>query len=107
VGIPAEDVQNRPDLFIAALGPSCQARAFQWLTELGRAGLRTEMDFEDRSLKSQMKRADRLNAQNVLIFGENEEKAGEAMLRNMATKEQESVPVENLVSRLAPRAENV
>ncbi|MFP4582189.1 MAG: histidine--tRNA ligase [Desulfococcaceae bacterium] len=103
VGIPAEEVQNRPDLFIAALGESCQARAFQWLTELGRAGLRTEMDFEDRSLKSQMKRADRLNAQNVLIFGENEEKAGEALLRNMATKEQEGVPVETLVSRLVER----
>ena len=103
VGIRAADVRPRPDLYIAALGESCQSKAFQWLAELGKAGIRAEMDFEDRSLKSQMKRADRLDARFVLIFGENEEKSGEALLRDMATKDQEAVPVENLVATLRER----
>jgi histidyl-tRNA synthetase len=103
VGIRAADARSRPDLYIAALGESCQSKAFQWLAELGEAGIRAEMDFEDRSLKSQMKRADRLDARFVLIFGENEEKSGEALLRDMTTKDQETVSVENPVATLRER----
>ena len=89
-----------PQLFIAALGPAAQEKAFQWLSELGAAGLPTEMDYADRSLKSQMKRADRLGAGHVLIVGEAELQNGEAVLRNMETKAQEKVPMENLTDRV-------
>jgi histidyl-tRNA synthetase len=47
-----------------------------------------------------MKRADRLGAANVLIVGDNELKEGTAILRNMETKEQESVALDNLVDNL-------
>ena len=57
-------VPSVPDLFIAALGTPAQQKAFMLaLGPGGQRGIRSEMDFADRSLKSQMKRADRLGAQ--------------------------------------------
>jgi histidyl-tRNA synthetase len=85
-----------PDLYIAALGESAQQRAFGWLSVLGSAGVSVEMDYAGRSLKSQMKRADRLSAAHVLIVGDAELQSGTAVLRNMATKEQKAIALENL-----------
>ncbi|MEJ2158513.1 MAG: histidine--tRNA ligase [Desulfobacteraceae bacterium] len=89
-----------PRLFIAALGPEAQEKAFHWLSRLGAGGLSVEMDYADRSLKAQMKRADRLNAGHVLIVGDAELQNGTAVLRNMATKEQQDVPLGGLVDQL-------
>jgi histidyl-tRNA synthetase len=63
------------------------------------------MDYSDKSLKSQMKRADRLGARYVLIVGDDELKSGSAALRNMATKEQVSVSLDNLVDNITSQLE--
>lgn len=89
-----------PDLFIAALGPAAQERAFGWLSRLVTAGLCTEMDYAGRSLKAQMKRADRLGAGRVLIVGDSELKQGAAILRNMETKAQQEIAFNGLVETL-------
>jgi histidyl-tRNA synthetase len=47
-----------------------------------------------------MKRADRLDAGHVLIVGETELQNGAAVLRNMATKDQQEIPLEGLVENL-------
>lgn len=95
-----EDPAYGPALFIAALGPQAQQTAFEWLSELGATGLSVEMDYADRSLKAQMKRANRLNAKHVLIVGESELQKGAAVLRNMATKEQQEIALDGLVQRV-------
>ncbi|MGD9301385.1 MAG: histidine--tRNA ligase, partial [Desulfobacterales bacterium] len=82
VGSNAPDLVKKPDVFLAALGDESQTLAFEWVCALGKAGIRAEMDMAAKSLKSQMKRADRLSAAHVLIFGENELKEGAAILRN-------------------------
>lgn len=99
-GLNASDFARKPDLFIAALGKRSQSLAFEWLCALGLEGIYAEMDLSDKSLKSQMKRADRLGAGQVLIAGDKEFDEGAAILRNMGTKEQESVPLDNLVENL-------
>jgi histidyl-tRNA synthetase len=91
---------QKPDLFVAALGAESQTLAFEWLCRLGIDGIRLEMDFSDKSLKSQMKRADRMGAPRVMILGDDELKAGAAVLRNMENKEQTSVPLENVVQTI-------
>jgi histidyl-tRNA synthetase len=58
------------------------------------------MDFGDRSLKSQMKRADRLNAAHVLIVGDDELAKGIAPLRDMTTKEQVVVSLDKVVEEV-------
>jgi histidyl-tRNA synthetase len=103
VGLNAPDLVPKPDIFLAALGAESQALALEWVCNLGKSGIRAEMDMGAKSLKSQMKRADRLGADNVLIVGENELKKGAAILRNMETKEQETVPIDKLVENLENR----
>ena len=84
-------------------GAKSQALAFEWICALGLAGVRAEMDFSGKSLKSQMKRSDRLGAPYVLILGENELEAGEAILRNMENKEQISVPLDKMIQTVKNR----
>lgn len=79
------------DLFIAALGPAAQQKAFSLTHLLRAAGFTVIMDHLDRSLKNQMKQAGRSGAHFVLIFGEEELKAGRAVFRDMANHEQEEI----------------
>ena len=87
---------RKPDLYIAALGEKSQAMAFDWVCTLGEAGVLASMDFAGRSLKSQMKRANKLDAPYALIVGDNEIENGTAILRNMTTKEQTDVSMDQL-----------
>ncbi|OQY53098.1 MAG: histidine--tRNA ligase [Desulfobacteraceae bacterium 4572_89] len=88
------------DLFIVALGDAALEKAYFWSCDLNRAGVRTMVDFRGKSLKSLMKRADKLKASHVLIAGENELNDNKLILRNMNTKNQTFVPIENLVPEL-------
>ena len=103
VALNTPDLTKKPDLFLAAIGPECQVLAFEWSCALGKAGVLAEMDLSGKSLKSQMKRADRLGAARVLIVGEDELKQGAAILRDMVTKDQETIPIDNLVENLINR----
>lgn len=98
-----QSLEKRPHLFIAALGVRAQDRAFQWLQDLRTKEVRAEMDFEDRSLKSQMRRADKLGVLYTLIVGDRELDDGVAVLRNMTTKEQEKVPLHGLIGFVVSR----
>ncbi|HEY6000679.1 MAG TPA: histidine--tRNA ligase [bacterium] len=92
---------QRP-IFLAALGDAARRAAWPWLVELRRRGAAAEWDYEGRSLKSQMGRADRLGARLVVIVGDNELAAGAAQVRNMADKTQRAVALVDLVETLAP-----
>jgi len=89
-----------PSLFIAALGEETYREAYRLVNQLHLEGIRAELDYEGKSLKSQMRRADKLKAQYVLIMGEEELKRGKAVLRNMGTKFQEEVPLQGLIDTL-------
>jgi histidyl-tRNA synthetase len=102
VNLEKEAYYKKPVLYIAALDEKSRSMAFEWICMLGRDGFRAEMDFEGRSLKSQMKRADRCGARHALIVGEDEQKKGSAILRNMSAKEQVDVPLHNLVENIKP-----
>jgi len=75
-------------------------KAFCWMCELNLSGLRAEMDFANRSLKSQMKQANRAGAARTLIVGEDELNKGRAVLRDMTTREQTEIPVDRPVERI-------
>jgi histidyl-tRNA synthetase len=90
-----------PSLFIVWLGDKARDWAFPAMHRLRRAGLIVEMDGETRSMKSQMRRADKLKAVSVLIVGENELTKGSAALRDMASKQQRDVNLNNIEAELA------
>jgi histidyl-tRNA synthetase len=100
VGIGRETLLRAPALFIAALGEPCRALAFEWVCRLAVDGINAEMAMTGRSLKSQMKQAHRLGAPRVLIFGEDELNRGQAVLRDMETKAQQTIPVEGIVETI-------
>src|SRR5512139_3856008 len=90
----------RPDLFVAALGEEPLKEAYRIINQLHLAGIRAELDYESKSLKSQMRRADKLKARSVLILGGEELKRGKAVLRNMENKIQEEIALKDIVKVL-------
>jgi histidyl-tRNA synthetase len=83
------------DLFLAGLGETASDRCYTLMNELRKEGLRVDMDMEARSLKSQMKQADKAGAAFVLILGDQELEQGAAVLRDMATREQVDVAIDS------------
>ena len=98
VGRPAP-----PDLFIATLGDQARQWAQPLLLQLRSDGYRVETDYENASLKSQMRRADKLGARWICIIGDDELKNGQVVLRNLGTKEQESLPAAQAIDALSKR----
>ena len=99
-GSTSTDLVKTPDIFIAALGEESRALAFKWNCALCLEGVKAEMEFGGKTLKSQMKRAHRLGAKYVLIVGDTEIKEGKVVLRNMKTKDQVSIPIETIVENI-------
>ena len=91
--LPADvaSFHQNPELFIAALGPDAQKYAFELCNRLRMKGIYTEMDYLGKSLKSQMKRADKLHCRYALIVGDRELSTGRLEFRNMETSAQETI----------------
>jgi histidyl-tRNA synthetase len=92
--------EKAPDIFIVSLGADAREYAFEWSCRLNTMGIRTDTDFRGKSMKASMKRANKLNAAFVLIVGDNELARKKLVLRNMATKEQTEIGLDNLVNDL-------
>ena len=82
------------DLFIVALGSEARDQAFMLNQLCRKNGLKTVMDPAGRSLKNQMKQSGKSNARFTFILGEDELANNAAILRNMATKEQQEIPLD-------------
>ena len=89
-----------PDLFIAALGAEPRAWAFEQAQIMRRGGLRVEMMSQDKSLKAQMRRANKMGSVRVLIVGGDELQSGKAALKDMAQGGQDEVGLEGLAQAL-------
>ncbi len=78
----------RYDLYIASLGDAANERAFSLATELRRLGLCVEIDHVGRSVKAQLKYADKAGARYVLVLGDEELQSGAAKLKRMSDGEE-------------------
>ncbi len=79
----SQDFASSPDLFIATMGAGERDVAFRLMDGLLKTGVRVEMDYEGKSLKSQMRRADKLKACYSVVIGENEVTSGRASFKRM------------------------
>ncbi len=95
-GVVIED-DNKPLLYIASMGAAASMRAFSIAARFRAAGKYAESDLVGRSLKAQMKYADKIGARYTLILGDNELETGCAQLKNMATGEQTSVEIDTFL----------
>jgi histidyl-tRNA synthetase len=88
------------DLYIAGLGARAQVEAFA-LTQKARAeGFSAECDIAGRSLKAQMKYANKIGARFTMVLGDNELDQGVARMKNMATGEQREIRLSDLIASL-------
>src|SRR5690606_9981862 len=84
------------DAMIAHHGAAGRRIAVRLAGEWRDAGLRVEIDYMDRSLRAQMKQADRLGARLVVIIGEDEASRGVVRVRDMATGEEREMRAEEV-----------
>jgi len=101
--LPDETVPTGPLLFIAALGEGPQQKALGLSYKLNQAAVRTMIDYEGRSLKAQMRRADKFGARYVLILGEDELSSGTAIFRDMEKKKQKKIPLPSVFEEIVRR----
>jgi histidyl-tRNA synthetase len=95
-----------PDVFLVTSGSRFLPEVFRWKRELTGKGIRTEMDYEGRSVKSQFRRADKAGARFVVVFGEAEAERGAVVFRNMEAGAQEEVSKEEAIRRLSRIRDN-
>lgn len=86
---PASDAPSC--IYVANAGAELRGEVFALCAELRAAGLRTEADYQGRSLKSQFKQADKLGARLILIVGGDELAAGKVKVRDMVSHDEELV----------------
>ena len=98
--------QEAVDVFVVALGEAAQIPAFKLLHELRVAKLSAAMDFAGRSMKAQMKQANKKNARFVAILGEDEVKEASALLKDMKTSEQKKLALKDFVPALCVEVKN-
>lgn len=91
---------QRPDLYIAALGEKARTVMFALARRLRRSGLSVLYDYEEKKLKRLMSQANRVGARFTLLIGEEELAGGSFTLRDMRTGMQEKVSEEDLLPRL-------
>ena len=96
----AAPVAPSPDAWIVALGDAAEARAFSLAQELRAAGLVVGYTLGGRSLKAQMKGADRSGATRAIILGESELATNKATLRGLGSGIQQLVQQVSLADRL-------
>jgi len=86
---------RKPEYYIAPLGESAQLKALEIVERLRKTGIYAECDIVGRSLKAQMKYANKIGAKYTLIIGDNEVASGTAQLRCMENGEQTEVSLDS------------
>ncbi|MBH1939534.1 histidine--tRNA ligase [Mobilitalea sibirica] len=96
--LAAEGVELEPEpaveLYVGILGQEAKAAAYQLVHKLRNAGVIVETDYLDRSVKAQMKYANKIGAKNTVIIGADELNNNKANVKNMETGEQTEVDLD-------------
>ena len=85
-----------PDLYIAPMGEAAKVKAAALLAELTGQGASVATDLMGKSLKAQMKYANKIGAKYVLVLGDGELESGKAVLKDMTGGEPAEIEIERL-----------
>ena len=94
VMLPSEPT---PELYIAPMGKDARMKALSIVSKLRHDGIYAECDISQRSLKAQMKYADKIGAKYTLILGDSELECGKAQLKNMKESTQREISLDSIV----------
>jgi histidyl-tRNA synthetase len=85
-------------LYVVAQSAAARSTAFKIAGTVRVAGVPSTCDLNDRSMKAQMRDANRVSADYVYIIGDSELAQEAGLLKNMQTGEQQTVPFDHIVS---------
>ena len=102
LGLPVPE-EPRPGVMVAYLGEAAKRTALKLVEDLRDAEVGALLAFGDRSLKSQLKSADRAGVAYTVILGEEELQVGRAAIRQMDNSQQVEVPLNDVVRWLQER----
>lgn len=88
------------DVFVVALGEAAETWAFSAAHAWRSEGMSVSFDIQSRSMKAQMREANRQSASVVVIVGDDELEKGVAIVRQMETGEQREIPFDGLLGEL-------
>lgn len=91
---------DAPDIFIGVIGEKAEQYSEVLALKLRSAGLSCHKDIMGRSVKAQMKFANKINARFAVILGDSEVESGKVELKNMATGEGRDIHIDTLLDRL-------
>ena len=101
LAMPEQSSLVTPDVFVVALGEAARQPAHLLARDLRDGGLSTLVDYDARSLRAQMKRADKTHARYVVMIGDTEIAHDEVTLKDMDSGVQTTVAREAVVQRIA------
>lgn len=90
-----------PLVFLVSLGEEAFRLNYQLLFLLREKKIAAEMDLEGKSIKAQMRSADKSGAQFALVRGDDEIKAGQVTLKNLRDGKEEKLEADHIVNYLA------
>jgi len=87
-------------VYVISLGDEAKKLNLKLISDIRKAGIPCDTDYENKSLKASMRKANDIKAKFVLIIGDNELKQGVVSIKNMADSTQKEVSVNNLINEL-------
>jgi histidyl-tRNA synthetase len=94
---------SKPDIFVASIGLEGQKSALKILSLIQKYGLEVKESFGIKSLKQQLMKAKKSNAEITLIIGRKEAVDGTVILRDKESENQEIIPIDKLISILSKK----
>lgn len=94
---------TKPEIFVASIGPEGQKSALKILSLMQKSGLEVKESFGLKSLRQQLLKAKKFDAEITLIVGRKEAVDGTVILRDKASENQEIIPIDKLVSILSKK----
>ncbi len=94
------------DVYLTVLGDAAMPIALQVAQDLRENGVKTDLEFKGRGLRAQMRTANKLNAQYVVMIGEDEINNAAATVRDMGSGDQQSITFQQLVEVMREKVDS-
>lgn len=90
------ETKSDVQLYISSIGEDADIYSQKLVNELRMQGIAAEKDLMSRSLKAQMKYADKIGAEYTAVIGDDEIKNGRVNIKNMTSGEQKEIEISDL-----------
>lgn len=97
IALGSKDFKQKPDIFVATIDKTTVAKGFEILTRLREADLSCVFEYQQKTLKAQLRSAQKKGIRFVVIVGEDELKEGSVILKDMDKSVQTKVKIDNLI----------